>query len=77
MRIQAENHKKITGVAVETWRAFLGPPNGLDNLMAILNDQPYENSTLSVIQVRTIIENKGGFMPNEAVMWFREWTASS
>lgn len=47
-------------------------PNGVENLKAILSDQPYLNSPLSVIEIRTILENYGGFMPDEAVMWFRE-----
>ena len=47
--------------------------DGLMNLRAILEDQPYENSPLTVIEVRTILENKGGFMPDEAVVWFRGW----
>lgn len=50
-------------------------PNGISNLRAILDDQPYLNSVLSVIEIRTVLENEGGFMPDEAVMWFREWRA--
>lgn len=46
-------------------------PNGLENLKAILADQPYRNSALSVIEIETILENGGGFMPDEAVSWFR------
>lgn len=46
-------------------------PNGLANLEAILADQPYLNSALSVIEIRTILANEGGFMPDEAVVWFR------
>lgn len=38
-------------------------------------DQPYLNSVFSVFEIMTILENKGGFMPDEAVMWFREWRA--
>jgi hypothetical protein len=50
-------------------------PNGLANLRAILADQPFGNSALSVHEIETILANKGGFMPDEAVMWFREWRA--
>lgn len=49
---------------------------GVANLVAILDDQPYANSALSVYQIRTILANEGGFLPSEAVMWFREWEAN-
>lgn len=48
-------------------------PDGLENLKAILRDQPYQNSALSVHEIETVLENKGGFMPDEAVLWFRQW----
>lgn len=51
-------------------------PDGIANLRAILDDQPHLNSALSVVEIRTVLENKGGFMPDEAVMWFREWRSS-
>ena len=50
-------------------------PNGLENLKAILDDQPYMNSVLSVYEIKMVLENRGGFMPDEAVIWFREWRA--
>jgi len=50
-------------------------PNGVDNLRAILADQPYQNSVLTVYEIMTILNNEGGFMPDEAVLWFREWRA--
>lgn len=50
-------------------------PNGTDNLRAIVADQKYLNNVLSCFEILTILENKGGFMPDEAVMWFREWRA--
>jgi hypothetical protein len=46
-------------------------PDGLANLKAILNDQPFMNSALSVHEIETILANEGGFMPDEAVIWFR------
>lgn len=46
-------------------------PDGLANLNAILDDQPFANSALSVIEIQTILKNEGGFMPDEAVLWFR------
>lgn len=45
---------------------------GLANLHAILDDQPHLNSALSVVEIKTILENKGDLMPSEAVVWFRE-----
>lgn len=48
-------------------------PNGTDNLKAIVADQPYQNSPLTCSEILMILENKGGFMPDEAVVWFREW----
>jgi len=47
-------------------------PDGLRNLRAIMADQPYRNSALSVHEIEVILENKGGFMPDEATVWFRE-----
>ncbi len=47
--------------------------NGTENLKAIAADQPYQNSVLNVFEIMTILENKGGLMPDEAVVWFREW----
>jgi hypothetical protein len=47
-------------------------PNGLLNLRAIMADQPYRNSALSIHEIEAILKNKGGFMPDEAVAWFRE-----
>ncbi|MET4341914.1 hypothetical protein [Bradyrhizobium sp. RT9a] len=55
----------------------LPEPNGLANLKAILADQPYQDSSLSVYEVNLILANKGGFMPDEATIWFREYRASS
>jgi hypothetical protein len=46
-------------------------PNGLLNLRAIMADQPYGNSALSIHEILIILENKGGLMPDEAVLWFR------
>jgi len=51
----------------------MAEPNGVENLKAIMADQPYMNSVFSVFEIMTVLENKGGFMPDEAVMWFREW----
>lgn len=48
-------------------------PDGLKNLEAIMADQPYLNSVFSVYEIKTILANEGGFMPDEAVLWFREW----
>lgn len=56
--------------------AALPEPDGLENLKAIMADQPYRNSALSVHEIDTILMNKGGFMPDEAVIWFRENRAS-
>lgn len=50
-------------------------PCGLANLRAILADQPFGNSVLLVTEISAILDNKGGFMPGEAIMWFREWRA--
>jgi hypothetical protein len=47
-------------------------PNGLQNLRAIMADQPYRNSALSVHEIEVILDNTAGFMPDEAVAWFRE-----
>ncbi|MFB6449298.1 hypothetical protein [Bradyrhizobium tunisiense] len=47
-------------------------PDGRSNLEAILDDQPYLNSALSVHEIKVILANEGGFMPDEAVIWFRE-----
>jgi len=47
-------------------------PDGIANLRAIMADQPYRNSGLSVHEIEVILENKGGFMPDEATVWFRE-----
>lgn len=46
-------------------------PIGLANLRAILDDQPFQNSALSVYEINLILANEGGFMPDEAVAWFR------
>lgn len=46
-------------------------PSGVANLKAILSDQTYLNSALSVFEIRAILDNAGGFMPDEAVAWFR------
>ena len=43
----------------------------LANLRAILADQPFQNSGLSVYEINLILANEGGFMPDEAVVWFR------
>jgi hypothetical protein len=48
-------------------------PNGTDNLKAILDDRPYMNSVLTVAEIKIILENAGDLMPDEAVVWFREW----
>ena len=47
-------------------------PDGFANLRAIMADQPYRNSGLSVHEIEVILANKGGFMPDEATAWFRE-----
>ena len=47
-------------------------PSGFANLRAIMADQPYRNSGLSVHEIEVILANKGGFMPDEATVWFRE-----
>ena len=47
-------------------------PDGFANLRAIMADQPYRNSGLSVHEIEVILANKGGFMPDEATVWFRE-----
>lgn len=52
-------------------RDDLAEPNGLENLKAILADQPYRNSAISVHEIEVILANDGGFMPDEAVLWFR------
>ena len=67
-------------VGGETWChpcADLAPepdkmPDGFANLRAIMADQPYRNSGLSVHEIEVILANKGGFMPDEATVWFRE-----
>jgi len=46
-------------------------PSGLANLCAIVADQPFQNSALSVYEINLILANTGSFMPDEAVMWFR------
>ncbi len=46
-------------------------PNGLANLRAIVADHPFQNSSLSIFEINLILENEGGFMPDEAVAWFR------
>jgi len=53
----------------------MSEPNGTDNLRAILADQPYSNSVLTVYEITVILNNDGGLMPDEAMMWFREWRA--
>ena len=63
--------------APEIARAALAPepdkmPDGFANLRAIMADQPYRNSGLSVHEIEVILANKGGFMPDEATAWFRE-----
>jgi hypothetical protein len=47
-------------------------PNGVHNLRAIMADQLYRNSALSIHEIEAILDNKAGFMPDEAVAWFRE-----
>lgn len=47
-------------------------PNGLRNLRAIMADQLYRNSALSIHEIEAILDNRAGFMPDEAVAWFRE-----
>lgn len=49
----------------------IAEPNGVQNLKAILADQPFRNSALSVHEIEVILANEGGFMPDEAVLWFR------
>jgi hypothetical protein len=49
----------------------LHAPSGIANLRAILADQPFQNSALSVLEINLILDNEGGFMPDEAVAWFR------
>ena len=61
----------------DMWNRRAAPSNaseadGLANLRAILADQPFQNSGLSVYEINLILANEGGFMPDEAVMWFRE-----
>ena len=53
-------------------RFYAQEPGGFANLRAIMADQPYRNSGLSVHEIEVILENKGGFMPDEATVWFRE-----
>lgn len=55
----------------------MSEPNGLDNLNAILDDQPFQNSVLTVAEIRMILANTGGLMPDEATIWFREWRDKS
>jgi hypothetical protein len=57
---------------IEALEAALREPNGFANLRAIMADQPYRNSGLSVHEIEVILANKGGFMPDEATVWFRE-----
>jgi len=57
---------------VEALEAALREPDGVQNLRAIMSDQPYRNSGLSVHEIEVILANKGGFMPDEATVWFRE-----
>lgn len=45
--------------------------SGLENLRAIIADQPFQNSALSVFEISLILNNENGFMPSEAVAWFR------
>ena len=57
---------------IEALEAALREPDGVQNLRAIMSDQPYRNSGLSVHEIEVILANKGGFMPDEATVWFRE-----
>ena len=57
---------------IEVLEAALREPDGVQNLRAIMSDQPYRNSGLSVHEIEVILANKGGFMPDEATAWFRE-----
>lgn len=43
---------------------------GVRNLCAILDDQPYQNSTFTVAEIRMILDSYG-LEPDEAVIWFR------
>ena len=52
-------------------RGVAQAPSGLANLCAIVADQPFQNSALSVYEIDLILANTGSFMPDEAVMWFR------
>jgi len=61
--IAARNIQGATGSLAE--------PSGVANLQAILDDQPYMNSALSVHEIKVILANEGGFMPDEATVWFR------
>ena len=67
--------EKDTGIGcgksvIEPWS--VQEPDGVRNLRAIMSDQPYRNSGLSVHEIEVILANKGGFMPDEATVWFRE-----
>jgi len=67
--------EKDTGIGcgksvIEPWS--VQEPDGVRNLRAIMADQPYRNSGLSVHEIEVILANKGGFMPDEATAWFRE-----
>lgn len=45
--------------------------SGLENLRAIIADQPFQNSALSVFEISLILNNENGFTASEAVAWFR------
>ena len=57
--------------AEQALRGLAQAPSGLANLCAIVADQPFQNSALSVYEINLILANTGSFMPDEAVMWFR------
>ena len=62
----------VAASRIEALEAALREPDGVQNLRAIMSDQPYRNSGLSVHEIEVILANKGGFMPDEATAWFRE-----
>jgi hypothetical protein len=71
---QAQRIRELETVLADRWRGELAI-DGLANLRAILDDQSFQNSVLTVIEIKTILENKGGLMPDEAIIWFRVWQA--
>ena len=70
--IRADDLGRAARIARNALTPEQDKPSGFANLRAIMADQPYRNSGLSVHEIEVILANKGGFMPDEATAWFRE-----